>query len=196
MKKRRIALLSSIIALSTLAISFSSFSLAKYVEGKKTDQSGFGLGGERKVSIFFNANIWKQGKDSSGNIVDASFYLYAWHHNDSTGVDTLAQTLIPSAHVTPTISGTIMDLFVYEYDTTTLNRFIFLRWDPTVTPSTDIDYGDGRWNKTVDLTYSSTYNYYCIDAWGPEEFSGGPSIATPNKNKINKEGNSLVWGNP
>ena len=161
---RRTAIIGSMLTITSLAVAFSSISLAKYIDGKKTDQSAYGLGGERKTSIFFNANIWKQGKDSSGNIVDASYYLYVWYYDGAS--DSNQQTLAPTAHITPTISSTVMDLYVFEFDTTTLNRMIFLRWDPAVAPSTNITYGSGRWNKTVDLTYSSTYNYYCIDSWG------------------------------
>ncbi len=193
---KRITLFGSLALFAAIAISFSAVTFAKYVEGKKTEQSAFGLGGEREVSIFFNANIWKQGKDSSGNIVDASYYLYVWYHNDGTGADSKQDILAPSAHITPTISGVVMDLYVYEFDTTTLNRMIFIRWNPEIAPSTDISHGDGKgnWNQTDNITYSSTYNYYCIDSWG----SGSPAQATPNKNRIDKNPSTgaLTWGNP
>lgn len=191
MKKRfkKLTIISSIAILSSIAISFSAITVAKYVEGKDVAQSAFGLGGEREISIFFNANKWKEGLDSSGNIVDAAFYLYVWNHNDSTEEDSLQEVLIPSAHVTPTISNVVMDLYVYEFDATKLNRMIFLRWNPNNEPSTTLSAENGMWNQTTDITYSSLYNYYCIDDWG----TGDPAVATPKSNKILYSENNLVW---
>ena len=187
-KKRKVLLVSCISFLSALTLALSGVTLAKFIETRKTDQSAFGLGGERKVSIFFNPNIWKQGKDAEGNIVDANYYMYVWHSDDAEGT---RATLIPSAHVTPTISGVAMDLYVFEFDTTTLNHFLFLRWDPQIVPSTDLVSGEGhgKWNQTKDQTYDSNYNYYCIDSWG----SGDPAEAEPTKNKIVKDGSTLHW---
>lgn len=191
-KARKITIVSVLSLLTAVALSFSPVSLAKYIVGQKTTQSAYGLGGERQVSIFFNANIWKQGKDSSGNIVDASYYLYVWHNDGST--DTQKEVLTPAAHITPTVSGTVMDLYVYEFDATKQNRMLFLRWNPEVAPSIDLTTPNGKWNQTVDITYSSTYNYYCIDAWG----TGTPATATPTHNRIDKNPstNELTWGNP
>ena len=189
--KRKIALLSSLTLFTTIAVSFSSITLAKYLETKKTDQSAWGLGGERMTSIFLNANIWKQGKDSSGNIVDASYYLYVWNTSDADGTKKI---IAPSAHVTPTIGDVVMDLYVFEYDTTTLNRMIFLRWDPAIAPSTDLiqGAGHGNWNQTCDISYNSEINYYCIKGW-----NGATSGKSEYEyNRIDKAGNTLSWGNP
>ena len=186
-------LLGCLTAAAVLATTFASITYAKYVDSKKTKQSVFGLGGERETSIFFNANIWKQGKDSSGNIVDAVFYLYVWHTSNAAGTRTV---IAPSAHVNPTIGSTVMDLYVFEYDPNTYNRMIFLRWNPEIEPSADLTYGDGhgKWNQTSDVTYSSTVNYYCIDAWG----TGTPAQATPTTNYIykNPSTGNLSWGYP
>ena len=189
--------------LSTITLSFSFISLAKYVEGKEVNQPAYGLGGERKKSIFFNANVWKQGKDSSGNIVDAAFYFYAWYHNPDTANENNDNSrqciLAPAAHVTPTVhivsgdSGTVMDLYVFEFDTTLLNRFLFVRWNPEREMTTSLDSEHGMWNQTNDITYNSSLNYYCIDSWG----SGTPAKATANSNEIvkNNSTDELTWRN-
>ena len=190
MKRKKALLITCLSLLGVLATTFSSVTLAKFIELRKTQQSAYGLGGERQVSIFFNPNIWKQGKDSEGNIVDANYYMYVWHSSDAEGTRT---TLLPSAHVTPTISGTKMDLYVFEYDSTTLDHFLFLRWDPSIAPSADLESGPGhgKWNQTKDETYSSAFNYYCIDSWG----TGDPAEATPSRNRIVKHDNVLSWAN-
>ena len=170
-----------------MMVALASVTAAKFTETKKTTQSAFGLGGEKEVSIYFNANVWKQGKDSSGNIVDAAYYLYVWYNNGAT--DSKQATLIPSVHVTPTIGEVVMDLYVFEFDKYNLNRMIFLRWDPSKAPSTVLDSAHGLWNKTVDLIYSDSINYYCIDDWG----IGDPKVATPNNNRIVKDNSGLHW---
>ena len=188
MKSRKVMLIGCLSAISVFALALSSIALAKYIEYKKTDQSAYGLGGERMVSLFFNANIWKEGKDSEGNIVDANYYIYVWN---TASPETTRATLIPSAHVTPTVGGTAMDLYVFEFDSTTLNSFIFLRWDPEIVPSTDLEHGSGHgnWNQTTDQAFDANYNYYCIDAWG----DGNPATADPTRNKIIKNGSTLSW---
>ena len=190
-KKKKIMLVGGISYLSVLTLAVSSVTVAKFVARAKTNQSAYGLGGERMVSLFFNANIWKQGKDSSGNVVDANYYIYVWH---SEYAESTRTTLIPSAHVTPTISGTAMDLYVFEFDSTKLDSFLFLRWNPEVVPSADLT-SEGKWNQTEDQTYtydethSAYYNYYCIDDWG----TGDPATAAPTKNIIIKNGSTLSW---
>ena len=183
-------LLGCLSLIGVLATAFSSVTLAKYIRSEKTTQSAYGLGGEKQVSIFFNANIWKQGKDSSGNIVEAVYYLYVWN---TSSVEDTKETIVPSAHVTPTISGVKMDLYVFEFDASKLNRMIFLRWNPEIAPSTDLTHGDdkGNWNQTTDQTYSPSTNYYCIDEWG----TGNPAVATPTTNRIvkNPSTGALTW---
>ncbi len=173
---------------------FSSLTASKYVESKKTAQSAFGLGGEREVSIFLNANIWKQGKDSSGNIVDATFYMYAWYNNGSG--DSNQTLLAASAHVTPTIptnAGTKMDLYVFEYDTTKWNRMAFFRWNPDVAPTLS-NLETGIWNQTNNIAYNSERNYYCIKTW---KGSATYNHSCYEYNRIDKAANgNLDWGNP
>lgn len=188
--KRRLTLMSCLsMILCVLGLVFSSITFAKYVVSKETLQTAHGLGGERQVSIFFNANVWTQGKDSSGNIVDANYYMYVWKTSSNPKKETI---LLPAAHVTPTISGVNMDLYVFEFDKNVYDSFLFLRWNPEEAPAVDkiVDYNHGKWNQTSDESYSSSYNYYCIDSWG----TGTPSQATPTKNKIVKAANgSLSW---
>ena len=173
---------------------FSTVTLAKYITTKKTQQAAWGLGGERMTSIFFNANVWTQGKDSSGKIVDAAFYMYVWN---ATIGSSSAETLIPSAHINPVINNVAMDLYVFEFDTTKKDHFLFLRWNPEVPVSTDIAHGEGKgnWNQTDDLEYDEDYNYYCIDSWGTSASAEEPAQATPNTNKIVKNLSTgiLTW---
>lgn len=187
-KGRKALLIGCISAMSILTLAISGYTLAKYAEIQKTGQSAFGLGGERMISIFFNANVWKEGKDSAGEIVEANYYMYVWHSSDA---ENTRKTIIPSAHVTPTIGGTSMDLYVFEFDTNVLNHFLFLRWNPAIAPSPDLETGEGhgKWNQTQDQTYDPDTNYYCIDSWG----TGDPAEATPTTNKIIKNGNTLSW---
>lgn len=180
-KKKKILIVSSLSTVC-LAVTFSfvGVTVAKYTYGQKAKQSGYGLGGVRETSIFFNANKWREGVDSSGNPVEAAYYIYAWYHDSG---DSNQVIISPTAHISLTVSTTVMDLYVFEYDTSILNRMLFLRCDPNVEVTTSFSLGSGGvWNQTSDITYSSSKNYYCIDSWGND------GITTASSNKITRSG--------
>ena len=190
-KKVKILLVALASTVAIGAVSLSTVTYASYVFGKKTKQNAYGLGGERQKSIFFNPNVWTKGTDSSGNVVDAIYYLYVWKRVGN--VDSDPAVLSPSVHVTPTIptgSGVQMDLFVYEFDTTSYNMMLFLRWDPSKEKSLELTAENGLWNQTIDIADNANINYYCIDSWG----TGNPAQATPTTNEILKASNgNLSW---
>ena len=193
--KAILATIGTVTAVGALAL--SSITLAKYVFGRKTKQNAFGLGGERQTSIFFNPNVWTQGTGVNASsetvVVEAHFYMYVWHKNSSSSTD-VKSVLSPTANVTPTVEGVHMNLYVFEFDFTTVDQFLFIRWDakkagPLSDGSNAFTAGDGFWNQTDDLKYNPAINYYCIDEWG----SGSPAKATPATNNIVVGTSELFW---
>ena len=196
MSKVKKAMLIASIPLVAAAFSFSAITVAKYVEGRSVGQE-VSRNQMENISIFLNANIWNEGKDSGGNIVDAVYYMWL-----ITGVSS-GQLITPTRHVTPTVSSTVMDLYVFEYKYTWGHRgedpaygFLFIRGNPeedidsyTTWPTAAV------WNQTHDIPYNSARNYYCIVGW--ENPDNGEDHDSPyTYNSILKTGSTLYWGNP
>ena len=188
-KKRTIALC-AISASLTLVVSFSAVSLAKYIETKSVGQV-VSREGIANSSLFLNANIWNRGDDGEGNIVDAVYYLWV-----ITGAES-GYLLSPSKHVTPEISSTIMDLYVFEYKyewASASRAFVFIRANPSVSISSFTSWpSTAVWNQTHDIPYNAQRNYYCIKDWS---VSPSDSKSPYEFNRIDKDGSTLSWGNP
>lgn len=119
--------------------------------------------GELPVSIYLNANIW--------DTADAIFYLYAFDAI-SPAVPTNQKWIASSKTITPTIrvSGDDVNfkMYVFRLDVLLYPYFLFGRFNPNganVPSFTDNDNPKSLWNQTIDITYSSSINYYCINAW-------------------------------
>ena len=160
----------------TASLAMSSLSLAAFSDTKQVTQQA-GYAGTLKTSIFFNANIWE---------VDSPlFYLYAY--KGSGGVD--PEFISSSKTINPTIGGVVFTLYVFEYDTVKYDGIIFARINPSganVPSFTTNDNPQTLWNQTSNITYSSSYNYYCIDGWGSSDWSN-------NHLSVNNNGD-LVFG--
>ena len=184
--KRKLGIVGVSLVLAATTVSLVTFSWAKYIESKSVGQE-VSRNGIENTSLFFNANIWNQGKDSSGNIVDAVYYLWIADAN---------VLITPTRHVTPTVNDTVMDLFVFEHKYAwkeDARDLVFIRANPSVSITSFSTWPtEAVWNQTCNIPYNAQRNYYCIKGW---------SGATDGKseyeyNRIDKAGSTLSWGNP
>ena len=168
---------------------YSVATLAKYKETKSAGQL-VSRSGIAPRSYFLNANVWNTGTDNSGNPVDAVYYMWI-----ITGAES-GHLISPSKHVTPTVSSTLMDLYVFEYEydwVVNTRSFVFIRANPETSITSFTTWPTSAvWNQTCDIPYSSERNYYCIKGW--EGATGKKSEYE--YNRIDKSGNTLSWGNP
>ncbi len=196
-KKKKAFTIAAISTLLAASLSVSAVSIAKYVESRGIGQTVTRSGMEN-TSLFLNANIWTSGVDSSGNPVTPVYYMWVIT-GESTGY-----LVSPSKHVTPTVSGTVMDLYVFEYtyDWVKDRRgVIFIRANPVVAITSYTTYPSGaQWNQTSNIVYSSflghanVYNYFCITGW--KNSGDGYENSGYSCNRIIKNSSTgvLTWG--
>ena len=160
MKKKMIAaLLLETVALTAACISTSYALFAASVQITQ----GIGSSGLVKKSIYLCPYIWE---------VDSPLYvMHVWNSSDGSVNDNLQ----PSKTVSVTVNTIAMDCKVYEFDNTLYDRFVFYRMNPSNADDFRPEAsGGGIWNKTDDVTYTSSKNVYRIVNWtdSPNSNSG------------------------
>ena len=200
----KLTLISLITAFSATVATFSAFTYAKYVESKSAGQT-VSREGKENISIFLNANIWTSGTDSSGNVVDAVYYMWVVVNGHETGY-----LVTPTRHINPTVSNSdgtnpaVMDLYVFEYKYnwgTSNYKIEFIRANPSTAITSYTTYPASIWNITEYIKYNkdkdgnnAVINYYCIKTWNTSYY--GHSAYEYNRIDKDSSTGDLTWGNP
>lgn len=163
MKKKRIFTLGTLFValLSVIALSFS-FTYAAYYRNTSTEQN-VSVASRKGFNVYLDATEW--------DIDGAIFYMYVWRENSSGSPDGST----PKKYLKP-IGKTEEGYYIYNYQRTVHNRFLFLRVNPSASSNYFADDADAfvsgvGWNKTADITLYGEYPLVrIISAWGPNDF--------------------------
>ena len=143
MRKKRFTLGALFVGLiATIALSFG-MTFAAYSRVTSTEQN-VSVASRKGFNVYLDATEW--------DIDGAIFYMYVWNEKSDGTPD--GDT--PKKYLKP-IGKTEEGYYIYNYQRTVHNRFLFLRTNPSASGSYFVDdadafvYGVG-WNKTADIT--------------------------------------------